>query len=66
MMDHLVDHLDELSIEADRIVSMNTGDEVRALTDIRVVFFAPFDPFMVLVALSHLVTCSIAAFTCFS
>ena len=45
----------QVCIDLSRIVPVDTRDEVRALTKIRLILFAPFNPFVILVTGFHLV-----------
>ena len=66
MRDHIFDYLAQINVDFLRIIPVNPRDKVGTLADVDPVFFAPFDPFVIVVALSHSWTSSIARWTCFS
>lgn len=56
--DDLFDNLAQFTVQFHRIIAMDAGDQVRALADVHLILFTPFNPFMVLVRLlsfSHLI-----------
>jgi len=66
MLDHLIDHLTQFGIKPNRVISMDSCDDVRTLSNICSVLGAPFHPFVILIAYLHCFTRSIARRTCFS
>jgi len=66
MADHILNDGAELAIKSDGIISMYSGDEVRASTDIDLIFLTPIHPFVILVEFFHLLTISMACATSFS
>jgi len=66
MIYDILDDLAKLTIEGDRIVTMYSGDKVRALPKVHLILIAPFHPFVIFVEIFHLLTVSIACATCFS
>ena len=50
MADHLIDHFAEFGVKPNRIVAVYPRDEVRALANISLIFRAPLNPFVVLIA----------------
>jgi len=56
----------KLTIESDGIVTMYTGNQVRALSNVHLILIAPLHPFVVFVEIFHLLTISTACATCFS
>lgn len=66
MIYNILHDLAKLAIESDRIVTMYTSDEIRALSNVHLILITPLHPFMVFVEIFHLLTISIACATCFS
>ena len=58
--DHLLNDDAKLAIKSDGIIAMYSGDEIRALTDIDLIFLAPIHPFVIFIAVFHLLAVSIA------
>jgi len=44
-----LDDFAEFAIEPDRIIAVNSGNQVRALSKISLVLFAPLHPLMILI-----------------
>jgi hypothetical protein len=53
VVDHVLNDGAKLSIKSDGIISMDSCDEVRASTDIDLIFLAPIHPFVILVEFFH-------------
>ena len=53
MLNHFLHDLAELRVEANGIISVNAGDQVRASSNINTVFLAPLDPFVVMITGLH-------------
>ena len=66
MIYDILHDLAKLTIESDRIVTMYSGNEIRALANVQLILITPLHPFVVFVEISHLLTISIACATCFS
>lgn len=60
MIDNVLNDLAQFTVEAYRILPMNSRDEIRALCDVHLIFIAPFNPFVVSVKVFHFCTESIA------
>ncbi|WP_200389436.1 hypothetical protein [Thiocapsa imhoffii] len=56
----------KLPIESDGIVTMYTGNQVRALSNVHLILITPLHPFVVFVEIFHLLTILIACATCLS
>lgn len=66
MVHHLVHDLAKLGVKPDWVVTVDAGDQVRALSQVGLVLIAPLYPLMILIAYLHRFTKSIARRTCFS
>jgi hypothetical protein len=49
--DNVLDYLAEFAVQDERIVSVYAGNEVRAFSNVYLIFFTPFYPFVILWAL---------------
>lgn len=56
----------KFTIESDGIITMYAGNEIRALSNVHLIFITPLHPFVIFVEIFHLLTISIACATCFS
>src|SRR5687768_6002216 len=50
---HLRYHVAKLRVESDRIIAMNSRDQVRTLANVNFVLLAPLDPLVILIACLH-------------
>ena len=62
MIEHFLNNFAQVRKEPQRIVAVDSGDDVRALPEIDLIFVAPLDP-LVIYRRSSLVTCSMALLT---
>jgi hypothetical protein len=51
--DHVLNNSAQLSIKRNGIIAMDSGDKVRASTDIDLIFLAPIYPFVIFVEFFH-------------
>src|SRR5213595_3894899 len=49
MGDYLFDHLAQISVDFLLIIPVNPRDKIGAFANVGLIFFAPFDPFVILV-----------------
>jgi hypothetical protein len=59
-MDNLFDDLAEITVDLERFLPVNAGDEIGTLPDVNLVLFAPLHPFVVSIYGFHSRTSSIA------
>src|SRR5205085_10746689 len=57
MTNNILNHIAQFSIQPYRIIAMNSGNQIGALADVRLIFFTPLNPFMILIALFHRCAC---------
>jgi hypothetical protein len=53
MDNHVFDHLAQICLQLFRIITVDSRNQIGTLADVGPIFFAPFDPLVVLVALFH-------------
>jgi len=66
VVDNILNHLAEFTVQKDRIISMYPGYKVRTFSNVHLIVLAPFHPFVVFIKVFHLLTASIARATSFS
>ncbi len=66
VVDYFLNDFPKLLVDFDRVVAVNSSDQIGALANVNLVFVVPLDPSILFVDWFHFSTFSMAGLICFS